>query len=69
VEATNVLSYETAKQLPFCYQLINFLKTYFKKLAYIYYNKCFLWRYLCWVWKKNPTKHWFSYFQISYKYL
>jgi len=32
------------------------------KLAYVYYNKWFLWRYLCWVWKKPNTQHWFSYF-------
>ena len=28
-------------KLPFHSKFINFLKQYFKKLAYIYYNKCF----------------------------
>jgi len=28
-------------KLPFRSQLINFIKTYFKELAYIYYDKCF----------------------------
>ena len=31
---------------PFRFQLINFPKKYFKKLAYIYYDKCLLWRYV-----------------------
>ena len=30
-----------------------FLKKYFKEFANIYYDKCFLWRNLCWVWKKK----------------
>ena len=34
-------------KLPFRSQLINFF--------YKYYNKCFLWRNLWWVWKKNNT--------------
>ena len=44
-------------KLPFRSQSINFIKVpvYFKKLAYIYYNKCFLWTSLCWVLKKNNT--------------
>jgi len=29
-------------KLTFSYQLMNFLTMYFKKLSYIYYNKCFL---------------------------
>ena len=35
-------------ELPFCSQSMNFIKVpvYFKKLAYIYYNKCFLWKSL-----------------------
>jgi len=39
-------------------------KTYFKKLAYRYYNKCFLWRNLCWVWKKKTTRCWYSCFKL-----
>ena len=37
-------------KLPFRSQLMIFLN--FKKVAYICYNKCFLWQNLCWVWKK-----------------
>ena len=32
---------------------INKIHILFKELAYIYYDKCFLWRYLCWVLKKK----------------
>ena len=34
-------------KLPFRSQLTNFLNKIFKKLAYIYYIKWFLWRNLC----------------------
>ena len=35
-----------------------FPKNIFKEISihiyiYIFYNKCFLWRNLCWIWKKN----------------
>ena len=50
-------------KLPFHSKLIYFPKKYFKKLAYICYNKCVLWRYQCWVWKKK--KHNISAFCIS----
>ena len=61
-------------KLPFCSQFSSFVKSYFKKLAYIYtkyYNKYFLWRYLflCWVWKKKQDNIWFYFFQIAFKYL
>ena len=36
----------------------------FKKLAHIYYNKCFLWRNLCSVWKKKQPNIGFPYLQI-----
>ena len=54
--------------LPFRSQLINLLKKYHKKLAYTNYYKHYLWRNMCWVWKKKVTQHWFSFFQISRKY-
>ena len=54
-------------KLPFRSKLIKFLKKYFKELAYIYYDKCFLWENLCWVLKKT-TQPWFTYFQIADKY-
>ena len=27
---------------------------------YLYYNKCFLWIYRCWVWKKESSQQWYS---------
>ena len=51
----NQWTYLGQLKYPFCSQLINFLNKHLKKLAYIYYNKCFLCRNLCWVWKKNTT--------------
>ena len=46
-------------------KLIKFLKTCFKKLAYIYYNKWFLWRNLCWLRTKNQNNIRFSTFKLS----
>ena len=34
-------------KLPFCFQLINFLKTYFEELAHIYYTKMPFYRGIC----------------------
>ena len=39
--------------LSFLINWISLNKLFFKKLAYICYNKCLLWRNLCWVWKKT----------------
>jgi len=51
-------------------QWINFLKRCFQKLAYIYYNKCFLRiKSGLRLKEKNLTQHWFSYFQTACKHL
>jgi len=39
-------------------------KNYIKKLAYIYYDKCFLWRNLYWVWKKKQHNLGFPFFKL-----
>ena len=63
------VSFWNPLKMPFRSQLINFLqKKYFKKLAKIYYNKFFLWRNLCGVWKKKQHNINFFYFQIACKY-
>jgi len=33
----------------------------------MYYIKSFIWRNLCWAWKKKQ-QHWCNYFQIASKY-
>jgi len=60
------LSHQELRSLLFCYrsQLINFIKKYFKELAYIYYDKCFKWRNLCWVLKKKQPNIGLATFKI-----
>ena len=51
-EAVSIqLSIKVAPSLPI--NLISSQKKYFKKIAYKYYDKWFLWRNLCWVWKNK----------------
>jgi len=39
------------------------------KLAYIYYNKCYLiMKGSVWSLKEKTSQHWFSHFQIARKY-
>jgi len=55
-------------KLPFRSQLINLLKDIFKKLAYIYYNKCLLQEESVWNLKEKTLHYWFFYFQIACNY-
>ena len=38
---TQNLNIVTHLKLPFCSQLLNFIKKYFKELVFIYYDECF----------------------------
>ena len=63
-----VFSFAASAQLklPFRSKLINFLKTYFQELAYIYYDNASKESKLSF--EEKTTQRWLTYFQIAGKY-